>query len=157
MKRDPVEVMDGLRAAARLTDAVHGDGNISHVLDPMSEHDLRVLALTLAEQLVAARPSGNRPKVRTVREIGRIAGVVSHLTSVAVPEIYGRNRTREVAHARHIVCHVAFHLDITVVEIGLALDRDHGTVSSSVARVRNDATLRDLAHQTLTYLSRSTP
>jgi chromosomal replication initiation ATPase DnaA len=155
--REPVAIIDGMRDASRLIAAVQGDGDSSQIVQTLTRLDLEMVALHLAERLVASQPSGQQAKIRTVREVGRVVGAVSSLTGISVPQIYGRDRTKPVAAARHIVCYVAFALNITVVEIGLAVGRDHGTVSASIKRVRHDKILREIAHQTMTHLSGSTP
>ena len=63
---------------------------------------------------------------------------VSFVTGVEAEKIFGKDRFREVAAARHMFCYMAkLHTDATLKNIGRFLGRDHTTAINSI-KVCND-------------------
>lgn len=132
----------------------------AHHVAEMSREVLESAALYLAASIRLGRGSHLEPASGTVgaslrasRIVAEISGVVSGLTGVPVADIHSRDRRAPVARARQVVCAAAYRHGLTTTEIARAIDRDHGTVSNSMKRVREDPSLSSLLADVLAYLS----
>lgn len=70
--------------------------------------------------------------------LDNVMEAVSSVTGVPSEKVFGRDRFREIAAARHLFCYTAkLHTDCTLATIGRFLGRDHTTAINSI-KVCND-------------------
>lgn len=81
------------------------------------------------------------PRVRDV------VNVVAEVTGFDPDDLTGPGRQRDVSHARHIACWVAYRCGYgaSYPLVGYVLQRDHTTVMNSVQRVNNTPELLEMA------------
>lgn len=154
--------MSGDNHASALVSLVQNGGHAAaaSLVGAIGRDELEATALYLAGSIRLGRGTKLEPapgtvgaNLRAARLVAEVSGVVSNLTGVPVPDIYARDRRRGVSRARAIVMSATYRLGLTTTEISAAIDRDHGTVSNAMKRVREDASLSALLADVLGYMS----
>ena len=122
--------------ADQITDNVRQIEGIVKKLQARSYLDGVNMDLNMAKGCLSDLLSGNEPLSVT---IDKIFQTVSSALGVSVEEIKGRRRTREIAAARHAVTYLLKKLtDLSLIDIGRALDRDHATVINSIKKMEQE-------------------
>ncbi len=122
--------------ADHITDNVRQIEGIVKKLQARSYLDGVMIDLNMAKGCLSDLLSGNEPLSVT---IDKIFHTVSNALGVSVEEIKGRRRTREIAAARHAVTYLLKKLtDLSLIDIGRALDRDHATVINSLKKMEQE-------------------
>lgn len=94
-------------------------------------------------------------KVMTMTPTALINHVIKYY-SVTHKEIFGRSRTKEVAHARHMCFYLLYVNKIipTVKAISILFGRDHSTVVYGVHTVRNETKIYNRIEQEVNELQK---
>ena len=122
--------------AEHITDNVRQIEGIVKKLQARSYLDGVMIDLNMAKGCLSDLLSGNEPLSVT---IDKIFHTVSNALGISVEEIKGRRRTREIAAARHAVTYLLKKLtDLSLIDIGRALDRDHATVINSLKKMEQE-------------------
>ena len=122
--------------ADQITDNVRQIEGIVKKLQARSYLDGVMIDLNMAKGCLSDLLSGNEPLSVTIDKIFR---TVSDALGVSVEEIKGRRRTREIAAARHACTYLLKKLtDLSLIDIGRALDRDHATVINSLKKMEQE-------------------
>lgn len=122
--------------ADQITDNVRQIEGIVKKLQARSYLDGVMIDLNMAKGCLSDLLSGNEPLSVTIDKIFR---TVSDALGVPVEEIKGRRRTREIAAARHACTYLLKKLtDLSLIDIGRALDRDHATVINSLKKMEQE-------------------
>lgn len=122
--------------ADQITDNVRQIEGIVKKLQARSYLDGVMIDLAMAKGCLSDLLSGNEPLSVTIEKIFR---TVSEALGVSVEEIKGRRRTREIAAARHACTYLMKKLtDLSLIDIGRALDRDHATVINSIKKIEQE-------------------
>ena len=122
--------------ADQIPDNVRQIEGIVKKLQARSYLDGVMIDLNMAKGCLSDLLSGNEPLSVTIDKIFR---TVSDALGVSVEEIKGRRRTREIAAARHACTYLLKKLtDLSLIDIGRALDRDHATVINSLKKMEQE-------------------
>lgn len=122
--------------ADQISDNVRQIEGIVKKLSARSCLDGVPIDLSMAKGCLSDLLSGNEPLSVTIDKIFR---TVSNALGVPVEEIKGRRRTHEIAAARHACTYLLKKLtDLSLIDIGRALDRDHATVINSIKKIEQE-------------------
>lgn len=125
-----------LYLADQITDNVRQIEGIVKKLQARSYLDGVLIDLNMAKGCLSDLLSGNEPLSVT---IDKIFHTVSEALGIPVHEIKGRRRTQEIAAARHACTYLLKKLtDLSLIDIGRALDRDHATVINSIKKMEQE-------------------
>lgn len=73
-------------------------------------------------------------RVRDHAKMRTIIADVARRTDLTVADIKSRDRTARVVLARDLACYIGHERGLTLSQMGRALNRDHSTIASAVAR-----------------------
>lgn len=112
-------------------------------VDVMSADEWREIVATRQAAMEALRRPP-RPDLTLAEQIDIIRGVTYRL-GVDIGDLTERNRTPEVANARHIISWLLRQEGVTFSQIGRLLHRDHATAMYGAKRVDGSAELMSVA------------
>ena len=98
---------------------------------------------------------GQSKTLTSSHDVADIIDVVSNVTGVSHTELLSRRRERQYVRARHIAIHLMIEMtDLSFLQIGSALNRDHTTVIYVKKKMENRGRGRSLLNTQLAEAKR---